>query len=194
MASIVADAEVAERTLEITGLIRGLLCAIGEDVTREGLVDTPARVARTWGELSRGYREDPSAHLVRTFGTEDNELVLQRDISFYSLCEHHLVPFYGVAHVAYIPTDRIVGLSKIVRMVQGYAARLQVQERLTTQIAAAIDERLTPLGVAVVLRAEHLCIGMRGVKVPNSITTTSAMRGVFKTDARARAEVMGLMS
>jgi GTP cyclohydrolase I len=177
----------------IAALTRDLLLAIGESPVREGLEDTPARVALLWAEFTHGYREDPAAHLDRAFETEDSDLVLQRDIAFYSLCEHHLVPFFGVAHVAYIPNENMVGLSKIVRMVRGYASMLQVQERLTAQIADAMNAKLDPLGVAVVLRAEHLCIGMRGIKVPNSVTISSAMRGAFKDDPRARAEILELL-
>lgn len=185
-------------TRAIEAAITMLLHAVGEDPSRPGLVETPGRVARAWVEFTTGLREDPAAHLDRQFAAEgsDGDLVIQRAIPFYSLCEHHLVPFFGQASVAYVPsaeTHQIVGLSKLARVVRGYAARLQVQERLTTQVADAMMERLKARGVAVVIRAEHLCIGMRGIRAPGSLTVTSALRGVFFDDARARQEVMTLL-
>lgn len=175
-----------------------LLHALGEDPSREGLKETPARVARAWAELTAGAREDPRKHLERCFDLpEATGIIVQRDIPFYSLCEHHLLPFHGRASIAYIPNviqRRVVGLSKLVRLVRGYAARLQVQERLTAQIAEAlVGQPLEASGVAVVVRAEHLCIGMRGIKAPGSVTVTSEVRGLFFDDARARAEVTELL-
>lgn len=182
----------------IASAVQMLLHAIGEDPSRPGLVDTPERVARMWAEVTEGMRFDPRELLDRSFPGENSarDLVLQRGISFYSLCEHHLVPFHGHAAVAYIPNHndgRIVGLSKLVRLVRAYAARLQVQERLTGQIADAVYYQLNAQGVAVVVAAEHLCIGMRGIKAPGSVTVTSAMRGLFFDDARAREEITKLL-
>lgn len=176
-----------------------LLTAIGEDPSRPGLAKTPGRVARAWVEFTAGLREDPADQLATQFEPEgaEGDLVIQRAIPFYSLCEHHLVPFFGHASVAYLPnadTRKIVGISKLVRVVRLYGARLQVQERLTAQIADAVFTRLSALGVAVVIQAEHLCVGMRGIKAPGSVTTTSALRGLFFHDARARAEVMSLLA
>lgn len=186
-----------ERFGRLCAAVREILCAVGEDPTRPGLKATPERVARAWDELTAGYREDPAHHLDRSFPIETTEarhgIVLVRDIPFYSLCEHHMLPFHGVAHVGYVPGDRLVGLSKIARCVKGYAARLQVQERMTEQVVDAMQEKLEPKGVAVVVKAEHLCMGMRGVRVDGTLTTTSAVRGVFWTDQRARAEVLKLM-
>jgi GTP cyclohydrolase IA len=195
-------------TRAIEAAVLALLHAIGEDPARPGLEDTPARVARAWVELSAGYREDPRRYLEEPFNVEDTHpnapregpppdagLVLQSGIPFWSLCEHHLLPFYGTAAVAYLPNQRLVGLSKLARLVRGYAARLQMQERLTGQIADALFvEPVHAIGVAVVLKAEHLCLGMRGVKAPGSLTVTSALRGVFFDDPRARDEVMQLIA
>jgi len=169
-----------------------LLAAIGEDPEREGLRDTPRRVAAMYGELFAGLADDPSRHLTVTFAAEHDEMVMVRDIPFASLCEHHLVPFIGRAHVAYIPADdgRITGLSKLARLVDGFARRLQVQERMTTQVADAIEKTLTPRGVLVVVEAEHLCMSMRGVKKPGTLTVTSAVRGLFRSDPATRAEAM----
>jgi GTP cyclohydrolase I len=169
-----------------------LLEAVGEDPSRDGLVKTPARVAHMYQELFAGLDEDPSEHLEVTFAAEHDEMVMVRDIPFASLCEHHLVPFMGRAHVAYIPGNdgRITGLSKFARLVDGYARRLQVQERMTTQIADAIESALAPKGVLVVVEAEHLCMSMRGVKKPGTLTITSAVRGLFRTDSATRAEAM----
>src|SRR5438128_6361085 len=175
--------------------VREILIAIGEDPDRDGLVRTPARVAEMYAEVCAGLSQDPASHLVVSFEAEHDEMVLVRDIALYSICEHHLVPFHGRAHVAYIPGDdgRITGLSKLARLVDGYAKRPQVQERLTTQIAATIDEVLNPKGVLVVIEAEHLCMSMRGVRKPGSLTVTSAVRGLFKTNAATRAEAMGFI-
>jgi len=169
-----------------------LLAAIGEDPDRDGLQKTPYRVAHMYEELFAGLDEDPGDHLEVTFAADHDEMVMVRDIPFASLCEHHLVPFMGRAHVAYIPGDdgRITGLSKFARLVDGYARRLQVQERMTSQIADAIETALAPQGVLVVVEAEHLCMSMRGVKKPGTLTITSAVRGLFRTDSATRAEAM----
>jgi GTP cyclohydrolase I len=172
-----------------------VLLAIGEDPDRDGLVRTPARVADMFAEIFAGVHEDPAEHLTVRFDADHDEMVMVRDIPLYSSCEHHLVPFVGKAHVAYIPGDdgRITGLSKLARLVDGFARRPQVQERLTTQIADSLDEVLSPKGVLVVIEAEHLCMSMRGVRKPGSLTVTSAVRGLFKTNAATRAEAMGFI-
>jgi GTP cyclohydrolase I len=172
--------------------VRDILEAIGEDPDRDGLVDTPARVARMYEEVCSGLREDPSEHLHKVFDADHDEMVMVRDIPLYSLCEHHLVPFIGKAHVAYIPSEngRITGLSKLGRLVDGYARRPQVQERLTKQVADAIAETLRPRGVLVVIEAEHLCMSMRGVRKPGSSTVTSAVHGIFRENAASRSEAM----
>jgi len=172
-----------------------MLQAIGDDPNREGLLETPRRVVKAWGEWFKGYGQDP-ADFMKTFedGAEGcDEMVLLTDIPVYSHCEHHVTPFIGIAHVAYIPNGKIVGLSKIARVVEVFSRRLQVQERLTNQIASCLEEHLKPLGVAVVIKAKHFCMATRGVKMPNVDTTTSAMRGVFLTKPEARAEFMGLI-
>ncbi|WP_314501625.1 GTP cyclohydrolase I FolE [uncultured Actinomyces sp.] len=172
---------------------RALLEAVGEDINREGLHNTPARMGRAWRELLSGLEEDPRDHLKTTFEVGTDEIVMVRDIPFYSVCEHHLLPFYGHAHVGYIPKGgRVTGLSKLARVVEGYARRPQVQERLTAQIADAIDEVLAPQGVIVVVEAEHMCMTMRGISKPGSSTVTSALRGIVKRDA-TRAEMMSLV-
>jgi len=175
--------------------VREMLLAIGEDPDRDGLVRTPARVADMLAEIFAGLREDPAEHLTVRFDADHDEMVMVRDIPLYSTCEHHLVPFVGKAHVAYIPGDdgRITGLSKLARLVDGFARRPQVQERLTTEIADTLDEVLKPKGVLVVIEAEHLCMSMRGVRKPGSLTVTSAVRGLFKTNAATRAEAMGFI-
>jgi GTP cyclohydrolase IA len=175
--------------------VRVILRHIGEDPERDGLKRTPGRVAQAYEFLTRGYREDPKAAINGALFTEEGyeEMILCKDLDFYSLCEHHLLPFMGKAHVAYLPKRRIIGLSKLARMVEIYARRLQVQERLTTQIAQTIMEELDPLGVAVVLEAEHLCMRMRGVEKQNSWITTSAMLGVFRTRFETRQEFMNLL-
>ena len=166
--------------------------AIGEDPTRDGLVGTPARVASMYEELFAGLGDDPGRHVTVTFAAEHDEMVMVRDIPFASLCEHHLVPFLGRAHVAYIPNPdgRITGISKLARLVEGFARRLQVQERMTTEIADAIESALEPRGVLVVVEAEHLCMSMRGVKKPGTRTVTSAVRGLFRSDQATRAEAL----
>jgi GTP cyclohydrolase I len=181
--------------LRVERAVREILAAIGEDPDRDGLRDTPARVARMYAETCAGLHEDPSRHLKVTFDAEHDELILVRDIAFYSMCEHHLVPFFGKAHVAYIPSTegRITGLSKLARLVDGFAKRPQVQERLTTQVADALVAELDPRGAVVVIEAEHLCMAMRGVRKPGSSTVTSAVRGLFRTDVSARSEAMRLI-
>jgi GTP cyclohydrolase I len=176
--------------------VREILSAIGEDPDRDGLVRTPARVAKMYEEIFAGISEDPSHHLTVTFEADHDEMVMVRDIPLHSVCEHHLIPFAGRAHVAYIPGDdgRITGLSKIARLVDGFAKRPQVQERLTTQIADALVEVLSPSGVLVLIEAEHFCMSMRGVKKPGSLTITNAVRGLFKTNAATRAEAMSLIT
>ena len=176
--------------------VHEILEAIGEDPDRDGLVETPERVARMYAEIFRGLHEDPASHLTVTFAAEHDEMVLVRDIPLYGSCEHHLIPFAGRAHVAYIPgTDgRITGLSKIARLVEGFARRPQVQEQLTTQIADALVTVLQPDGVLVMIEAEHLCMSMRGVKKPGALTVTSAVRGLFKTNPATRAEAMSLIT
>ena len=173
-------------------LVRELLEAIGEDPEREGLRETPRRVADMYVELFEGIESDPGQHLRVTFEIAHDEMVMVRDIPFTSLCEHHLVPFVGYAHVAYVPSmdGRITGLSKLARLVEGFARRLQVQERMTTEIAEAMEEELRPRGSIVVLEAEHFCMSMRGVKKEGMTTVTSAVRGVFKDDAAYRAEAL----
>ena len=179
---------------KIAAGVRLILEGVGEDPTRQGLLDTPSRVARMYQELLYGTEIDPASEVTCAFEENVDELVLVKDISFSSTCEHHLVPFVGVAHVGYIPNNgKITGLSKIARVVELASRRLQVQERLTGQIADAIEQELDPLGVAVVLEAEHFCMSIRGVKKPGSKTVTSALRGRLKTDSAARAEVMSLI-
>jgi GTP cyclohydrolase IA len=176
--------------------VRDILEAIGEDPDRDGLARTPERVARMYAEIFGGLHEDPARHLTVTFEAEHDEMVLVRDIPLYGACEHHLIPFAGRAHVAYIPgaDGRITGLSKIARLVEGFARRPQVQERLTTQIADALASALQPDGVLVMIEAEHLCMSMRGVKKPGSLTVTSAVRGLFKTNPATRAEALSLIT
>jgi GTP cyclohydrolase I len=176
----------------VQSLVRELLEAIGEDPTREGLVETPRRVADKYVELFEGLEADPGEHLRVTFEAGHDEMVMVRDIPFISLCEHHLVPFTGLAHVAYLPgpDGRITGLSKLARLVEGFARRLQVQERMTTDIVEAMERELKPKGSIVVIEAEHFCVSMRGVKKAGSTTVTSAVRGVFRDDAAYRAEAL----
>jgi GTP cyclohydrolase I len=176
------------------GLIEGVLKELGEEPAREGLRRTPHRVARSLEFLTQGYAQDPIDVLNNAVFHEDyDEMVLVKDIDFYSLCEHHMLPFFGRAHVAYVPAGRIVGLSKLGRVVDVFARRLQVQERLTNQIAAVIQEVLEPKGVAVVLEAQHLCMLMRGVQQQNSYAITSAMLGEFESDEKTRSEFLGLV-
>jgi GTP cyclohydrolase I len=175
-------------------LIRELLREVGEDPEREGLKKTPERVARAWSFLTRGYREDPAALIASAiFEEENHEMVLLKEVDFFSMCEHHLMPFFGKAHVAYIPDRRIVGLSKLARLVEVFSRRLQVQERLTRQIAETLQKELRPLGVAVVMEAEHLCMQMRGVEKQNSVAVTSCMLGVFRDNLATRSELLNLI-
>ena len=179
-------------TERIEAAVSELLAAIGEDPDRDGLRRTPARVAAMFEELFAGLHDDPARHLTVTFAAEHDEMVMVRDIPFASLCEHHLVPFIGRAHVAYIPGEdgRITGLSKLARLVDAFARRPQVQERMTSQIADTLEKVLAPRGAFVVIEAEHLCMSMRGVKKPGTLTVTSAVRGLFRDDPRTRAEAM----
>jgi len=176
----------------IEAAVREILTAIGEDPERDGLLDTPARVARMYAEVFSGLREHPHQHLEVQFEAGHDEMVMVRDIALTSMCEHHLVPFIGKAHVAYIPNNdgRVTGLSKLARLVDAYAKRPQVQERLTTQVADEIERTLQPRGVLVVIEAEHLCMSMRGVKKPGSSTVTSAVRGLFRANTATRFEAM----
>lgn len=178
---------------KIRNAVRLLLEGIGEDPDREGLADTPDRIARMCRELLSGMEEDPAIHLQRTFKAQSADMVLEADIPLYSLCEHHLLPFHGVAHVAYLPGERVVGLSKIARTVQGYARRLQLQEQLTSQIADAFMDTLSPRGVMVVIEAEHMCVAMRGVNRPGVRTLTYATRGVFSEDERLSDRVLRMI-
>lgn len=179
----------------IEAAVREILAAVGEDPDREGLVETPARVARMYEEIFSGLEDDPKRH-VKLFNEEKNEeMVIVRDIPMYSMCEHHLLPFIGRAHIAYIPRDgKVIGLSKLARIVDSFARRPQLQERLTSQIADFLDEQLDPLGVAVVIEAEHLCMTMRGARASGAQTRTSALRGTMRSDARARAEAISLLT
>ena len=180
---------------EVLDAVRTLIRWAGDDPGREGLVDTPGRVARAYKEYFKGYQEDPREHLLRTFkevGGYD-EIVLLRDIPFHSHCEHHMAPIIGKVHIAYLPTDRVVGLSKLARVALGYARRLQVQERLTAEIADAVQDVLNPRGVAVVVEASHACMSARGVMTTGATMTTSRMMGVFREDERSRKEVLTLM-
>ena len=189
-----AEREVAKKRIEAA--VREILDAIGEDPDRDGLLRTPRRIADMYvDEIFQGLDDDPARHLTVTFEADHDEMVMVRDIPVHSNCEHHLVPFAGRAHVAYIPGDdgRITGLSKLARLVDGFAKRPQVQERLTTQIADAIVDVLQPRGAFVMIEAEHLCMSMRGVRKPGSLTLTSAVRGLFKDSAATRAEVMALI-
>ncbi len=180
---------------EVAEAVRTLIRWAGDDPDREGLIDTPARVARAWKEYMRGYAEDPGQHLSRTFeevGGYD-EIILLKDIPFQSHCEHHMAPIIGKAAIAYLPCDKVVGISKLARVLHGYARRLQVQERLTAEIADCIAEHLQPKGVAVVIEASHACMSARGVNTPGVMMTTSRMMGCFREDERSRKEVLALM-
>lgn len=180
---------------KIERAVRDILEAIGENPDREGLVDTPKRIAKMYEEIFGGLHVDESKHLETVFQENHEELVLVKDIPFYSMCEHHLVPFFGRAHVAYIPKGgKLTGLSKLARVVETVAKRPQLQERLTSAVADAIVNKLDPTGVLVVVEAEHMCMTMRGVKKPGSQTITSAVRGIFKKDAKSRAEALALIN
>ncbi len=173
--------------------VREILLAVGEDPDREGLVETPARVARMYAEVFAGLHLDPRTHLQKTFTQQHDEMVLVKDIEFASCCEHHLVPFLGKAHIAYLPAGKVVGLSKLARVVDAVAKRPQVQERMTEEIAELIMSELRPRGVAVILEATHMCMTIRGVKKPGTTTVTSAMRGLFKTNPMTRGELLALV-
>ncbi len=177
----------------IKNAVKEILQAVGEDIEREGLKDTPDRVARMYAELLGGMREEPEKHLRSVFTENYEEIVLLRDIPFYSICEHHLMPFIGSAHVAYLPSGSVLGVSKLARIVDSFARRLQTQERLTYQIADFIMNSLKSQGVAVVLEASHSCMTIRGIKKPGSTMVTSALRGIFKRDPKSRSEIMSLM-
>ena len=181
-------------TERIAKAVREILLAVGEDPQREGLKETPQRVARMYIELLGGMREGPEMHLRSIFTENYDEVVLLRDIPFYSICEHHLMPFIGSAHVAYLPTGSVLGVSKLARIVECFARRLHTQERLTYQIADFIMGRLKPRGVAVVLEASHSCMTIRGIKKPGSMMVTSALRGIFRKDPKSRSEVLSLMN
>lgn len=184
-----ADVDIAR----IERAVREILLAVGEDPDREGLLKTPNRVARSYAELMAGLRTDPKVHLRTVFHEQYDEVVLLRDIEFHSLCEHHLLPFTGKAHVAYLPEGKVVGLSKLARLVEGFARRPQVQERLTTQIADAIMDELSPKGAACVIEATHTCMTIRGARKPGSVMVTSALRGMFRKNPATRAEVLSLI-
>ena len=174
--------------------VRTILAAVGEDPDRNGLLETPERVARMYAEMFAGLKTDPGRHLAKVFDEEYDEIVLVSDISFCSMCEHHLLPFTGRAHIAYLPSGKVVGLSKLARVVEEVARRPQVQERLTQTVADLIEERLSARGVAVVVESTHSCMTMRGVRKPGSMCLTSAMRGIFRDDPKSRAEVLGLIN
>ena len=180
---------------EVAEAVRTMIRWAGDDPDREGLLDTPARVARAWKEYARGYAEDPAVHLARTFDEVGgyDEIVLLKDIPFQSHCEHHMAPIIGKASIAYLPRDRVVGISKLARVLHGFARQLQVQERLTAQVADCICEHLEPKGVAVVIEASHACMTARGVGTPGVMMTTSRMMGTFRSDERSRREVLALM-
>lgn len=181
------------QSTEVMGALKELIDLCGDDAEREGVEETPYRVVKAFLEYTEGYREDPKQHLEKTFDVDHNELVLVKDIEFYSMCEHHFAPFFGVAHVGYIPNQKVTGLSKIARLVDGYARRFQVQERLTTQIAEAIEEVLDPIGTMVVIEAKHMCMCGRGVRKSSASTTTSSVRGLFGKRAATRAEFLSLV-
>jgi GTP cyclohydrolase I len=195
VASAAGDGRPGVDRARAEAAVRELLIAVGEDPDREGLRDTPARVARAYEEIFAGLYADPDQVLDKTFDEHHQELILVKDIPVFSTCEHHLVPFHGVAHVGYIPSSsgRVTGLSKIARVADLYARRPQVQERLTAQIADALVRKLDPRGVIVVIDAEHLCMGMRGIRKPGSRTTTSAVRGLLQSSSRSRAEALTLI-
>jgi GTP cyclohydrolase I len=180
-------------TEKIEKAVREILSAVGEDVGREGIKDTPQRVARMYAELLGGMQEDPRRHLKKVFSENYDEIVLLRDIPFFSICEHHLMPFIGTAHVAYLPAGSVLGVSKLARVVDCFARRLQVQERLPDQIAEFLMDSLKPRGVAVVLEASHSCMTIRGIKKPGSVMVTSSLRGIFRRDPKSRSEIMTLM-
>jgi GTP cyclohydrolase IA len=194
MGQLTISDPVSAADLTTQDLYRELLVRIGEDPARDGLIDTPERMEKSMAFLTRGYTMDVNTVLHEAlFDVEYDEMVIVKDVEFYSMCEHHLLPFFGKAHIAYVPNGKVIGLSKIPRVVDVFARRLQVQERLTTQIADAISEEIDPQGVAVILDAQHLCMMMRGVEKQHSATVTSAMRGVFKTQLQTRNEFLSLV-
>jgi len=180
--------------IKIEKAVRQIIEAIGENINRPGMKDTPARVARMYADIFSGIAKDPAKEITVFHEEEHEEMVMIKDIPFYSMCEHHFIPFFGKAHVVYIPAKgRVTGLSKLVRVIEGFAKRPQVQERLTTQIADTLMEKLRPQGVLVIIEAEHLCMSMRGVKKPGAVTVTSAVRGVFRKNAKTRSEALTLI-
>jgi GTP cyclohydrolase I len=190
------DQKMKEKKVDMERIeraVKDILEAIGEDPTREGLVKTPKRVAAMYNELFAGTHEDPSRHLQTFFTERYDEIVILRDIPFHSMCEHHLMPFIGKAHIAYLPDGKVVGVSKLARLIEGLSHRMQVQERLTTQVADMLMEHLKPKGVAVVMIAQHTCMTIRGVKKPGSSMITSALRGIFKTNLASRTEILSLL-
>jgi GTP cyclohydrolase I len=194
MSAFTISDPVTAASLTTQELYRELLVRLGEDPTRDGLLDTPERMEKSMAFLTRGYAMDVKTVLHEAlFEVEYDEMVIVKDIEFFSMCEHHLLPFFGKAHIAYVPNGRVIGLSKVPRVVDVFARRLQVQERLTTEIADAISEAIDPQGVAVILEAQHLCMMMRGVEKQHSATVTSAMRGVFKTQMQTRSEFLSLV-
>jgi GTP cyclohydrolase I len=178
---------------KIEEAVKLLLEGIGEDVNREGLKDTPERVARMYEELCAGMNQEPEKHLSRTFSCDNDNVVIEKDITFYSTCEHHLMPFYGKAYIAYIPDGKVVGISKLARTVEVYARRLQIQEQMTNQIAGALEKHLNAKGVLVMVEAEHMCMSARGIKKPGSKTVTFAATGLFEKDKQLRSEILSLM-
>jgi GTP cyclohydrolase I len=192
---IVTEPQKVAVPAEVEDAIRTLIRWSGDNPDREGLLDTPKRVARAWKEYCQGYEDDPAHHLTRTFDEVGgyDEIVLLKDIPFQSHCEHHMAPIIGKAHIAYLPRNRVVGISKLARVLHGFARRLQVQERLTAQVADCIWDNLQPLGVAVVIEASHACMTARGVRTPGVGMTTSRMMGTFRSDQRSRREVLALM-
>ena len=195
--TILPDREVQEEQMvdkaKIEQAIRLYLEGIGEDVNREGLLDTPNRIARMCEEIYGGMDEDAGVHLSKQFSVTSNEMVIEKDITFYSMCEHHLMPFYGKAHIAYIPQGKVVGLSKLARTVEVFARRAQIQEKLTAQIADALEEHLNPAGVMIMLEAEHMCMTMRGIKKPGSKTVTVVTRGVFEGNQLLQNQFMNMV-
>jgi GTP cyclohydrolase I len=176
-------------------LVKKILCVIGENVEREGLRETPKRVVKSWRELYKGYQQDPKQILGTTFEADTyDQMIICKDIEIFSMCEHHMLPFYGKVHIAYIPNKKVVGLSKLARLAEVFARRLQIQERLTDQICNTLDDVLKPLGVMVVVDAKHMCMCSRGVNKQNSLMTTSSVCGLFKTDSKTRSEFLGLVN
>lgn len=193
MGPVIAPRRVAVDRFAIAEAVRTIIAALGEDPAREGLQATPGRIADVYAEIFAGLQQDPLAELAGGFDEGHQEMVVLKDVPFYSMCEHHFLPFYGTAHVGYIPKGRVVGISKLARVVEILAQRPQVQERLTSQIADTLEEGLRPEGVAVVIQAEHMCMTMRGIRKPGSKVVTSATRGVFRRNAKTRTEFLSLI-